>query len=74
MRQRRGWAGWAAIVIGLIEVLSAPFGTDSTPAGLLPYFWVLAVAGYYTFRPDRTQELVAGIAQPSLTTELPATR
>lgn len=68
------WAGWAAIVIGLTEVLSAPFGTDSTPAGLLPYFWVLAVAGYYTFRPGRARELVAGIAQPSLTSGLPATR
>lgn len=67
-------AGWAAIVIGLTEVLSAPFGTDSTPAGLLPYFWILAVAGYYTFRPGRARDLVPGIAQPSGTTGLPATR
>ncbi|MDQ6879120.1 MAG: hypothetical protein M3082_15805 [Candidatus Dormibacteraeota bacterium] len=68
------WAGWAAIVIGLIEVFSAPFGTDATPAGLLPYFWVIAVAGYYTFRPSRARELVTGIAQPSMTPGLPATR
>jgi hypothetical protein len=51
------WVGWAAIVIGLIEVLSAPFGTDATPAGLLPYFWVLAVAGYYTLRPGGGENL-----------------
>ena len=44
------WAGWAAILIGLAEVLSAKFGTDATPAGLLPYFWVLAIAAYYTLR------------------------
>lgn len=67
------WAGWAAIVIGLIEVLSAPFGTDATPAGLLPYFYVLVVAGYYTFRPGRPRELVAGFPQPAMSTGLPGT-
>jgi hypothetical protein len=68
------WAGWAAIVIGLAEVLSAPFGTDATPAGLLGYLWILAVGGYYTFQPGRARELVARTAQPSVTSGLPATR
>jgi hypothetical protein len=68
------WAGWAAILIGLTEVLSAPFGTDATPAGLLPYFWILAVAGYYTFRPGRARELVAATAQPSVASGLPTAR
>jgi len=68
------WTGWAAIVIGLLEVLSAPFGTDATPAGLLPYIWILAVAGYYTFRPGRARKVVSAIAQPSAATGLPVTR
>lgn len=68
------WAGWAAIVIGLAEMVSAPFGTDSTPAGLLPYFWILAVAGYYTFRPHRARQVVAGTTHPAVATELPAAR
>lgn len=67
-------AGWAAIIIGLIETLSAPFGTDATPAGLLPYLWILVVAGYYSIRPGRAREIVVGSSRPSLTTGLQATQ
>ena len=68
------WAGGVAIVIGLAQAASTPFGTDSTPAGLLAYVWLLGVAGYYTFRPARPRELARGSAQPPVASGLPATR
>jgi hypothetical protein len=36
------------------------------------YLWFMAVAGYYTFRPARVREVVAGTAQPTVATGLPA--
>ncbi|MDQ6879122.1 MAG: DUF4386 domain-containing protein [Candidatus Dormibacteraeota bacterium] len=47
------WVGWAAIITGLGSVVSVPLGSASTPAQLLGFLWILAVGGYYTFRPSR---------------------
>lgn len=65
------WAGWAAIVIGAIYVATLPFGPDATPAGLLGYLWLFAVAGYYTVRPGRPRKLDPGVSQASLARGLP---
>ena len=68
------WAGWAAFAIGLGVIASVPVGAASTPAQILAFLWFLVVGGYYTFRPGRTQEQVAGMTQRSVTTGVPATR
>lgn len=68
------WVGWAAVIIGVMQVALAPSGIDATPAGLLGYLWIIAVAGYYTFRPARERERVAGTAQPAVAAGLAATR
>lgn len=47
------WVGWAAIVIGVVYIVTLPLGIDASPAGLLGYVWLLAVAVFYTFRPGR---------------------
>jgi hypothetical protein len=59
------WAGWAAIVIGLGMAASAPLGAASTPAQILGFLWILAVGGYYTFRPSRQRESAAIANQQS---------
>jgi hypothetical protein len=65
------WVGWAAVAIGVIDVVTLPFGIDASPAGLLAYLWLFAVAVYCTFRPGR---VIAGItAKQSVTSGLPAT-
>jgi hypothetical protein len=64
------WVGWAAIIIGLFEVVSAPFGTDATPLSLLAYFWIVGVGAYYTFRPARTRDLGRAVAPASVAREL----
>jgi len=53
------WAGWAAIVIGLGMAASVPLGAASTPAQILGFLWILAVGGYYTFRPSRQRKSAA---------------
>jgi hypothetical protein len=68
------WAGWAALVIGVGMVASVPLGAASTPAALVGYLWILVIGGYYTVRPGLTREHVAGIARPSVTPGVPATR
>ena len=68
------WAGWAAIIIGLGSAVSVPLGAASTPAQLLGFLWILAVGGYYTFRPGRERQLVATAGQPSVAAGLAATR
>jgi hypothetical protein len=68
------WAGWAAIVIGLGMAASVPLGAASTPAQLLGFLWILAVGGYYTFRPGRQRQLVAGAGRQPVTSGLPAAR
>jgi hypothetical protein len=65
------WVGWAAIVIGVVHVVTLPFGIDATPAGLLGYLWLFAVAVYSTFRPVR--EVAAGAVKQSVASGLPAT-
>ena len=65
------WAGWAALAAGLTQFLPAPINTDLQP---VVFLWIVAVAGYYTFRPARPRELVAGNAQPTVATGLSAPR
>jgi hypothetical protein len=67
------WAAWVTIVIGVAQVVTSPFGSTATQAGILPYVWVLALAGYYTVRPARERAAVAGTAQSSVASGLPAT-
>jgi hypothetical protein len=62
------WAGWIAVVIGVGVVASVPVGAASTPAQILAFLWFLVVGGYYTFRPGRAGEQVAGMTQRSVTT------
>jgi cytochrome bd-type quinol oxidase subunit 2 len=62
------WVGWAAIIIGVIDVVTLPFGIDASPAGILGHLWLFAVAVFYTFRLTRTREFVAGPAQQSVAT------
>jgi cytochrome bd-type quinol oxidase subunit 2 len=62
------WAAWATILIGVAQVATSPFGLSSTPAALFPYAWILAVGAYYTFRPARERELVAGTPQGAVAT------
>ena len=66
--------GWAAVIIGLFAVVSAPFGTDATPLSLLAYVWIFGVGGYYTFRPGIARELEASASRASIGGGLPATR
>ena len=68
------WIGWAAIVIGVIYVVTLSFGVDATPAGILGYVWIFAVACYYTFRPTRKRQVVATADHQSVAAGLPATR
>jgi hypothetical protein len=68
------WAGWAAILIGVVQVLISPLGADTGPTGLLAYLWILGVAGYYTFRPDRMSDVVTAPQQSSIATGISATR
>ena len=63
------WLGWAAIIIGLFQMASAPFGTDATPFGLLAYVWILAVGGYYTFRPAANRDLAPAVGPASAAPE-----
>ena len=65
------WAGWAAIVFGVIDVLSLPVGIDATPLGLLGYVWIFAVAIYCTVRP--TARLEANTAKQPVASGIPAT-
>ncbi|HEX7263282.1 MAG TPA: DUF4386 family protein [Candidatus Dormibacteraeota bacterium] len=62
------WVGWAAITIGVIDLVTLPFGIDASPAGILGYLWLFAVAVFYTFRSARTREFVAGPVQQSVAT------
>jgi cytochrome bd-type quinol oxidase subunit 2 len=64
------WVGWAAIVIGVIHVVAMPLGIGASPAALLGYLWLVAVAVYYTFRPVR--EVAAGAVKQSVASGLPA--
>ena len=59
------WAGWAAVVIGVVYLVSTPFGIGASPAGLLGYLWILSVAGYYTVRPGIVRRVEPGDAIPS---------
>jgi hypothetical protein len=59
------WVGWAAIIIGLFQVGSAPFGTDATPLSLLAYVWILGVGGYYTLRPAANRDLAPAVGRAS---------
>jgi len=64
------WVGWAAIVIGVIDVATLPFGIDASPAGLLGYLWVFALAIYCIFRPGR--ETAAVTVKQSVGSGIPA--
>jgi hypothetical protein len=68
------WVAWAAVIIGVVQVVMSPLGIDSGPTQLLAYLWILGVAGYYTFRPTRQREVAAGAGQPSTSTALGAAR
>jgi hypothetical protein len=67
------WAAWATILIGASQVVTSPIGLSATPAALLPYGWILAVAGYYTFRPARDEAFDPSVSRPSVASGLPAT-
>jgi hypothetical protein len=59
------WVGWVAIVIGVFDVVTLPFGIDASPAGVLAYLFIFAVAIYSTFRPGRTVAPVVATRQPA---------
>jgi len=61
--------GWAAIIIGVFQMGSAPFGTDATPFSLLGYVWILGVGGYYTFRPPANRDLAPAVGRASAAPE-----
>jgi hypothetical protein len=63
------WAGWAALIIGVGTVASVPLGAASTPAQLLGFLWVLAVGGYYTFRPAAYRDLATAAVRASAAPE-----
>jgi hypothetical protein len=65
------WAGWVAIGIGVTYIVTLPLGIDATPAGLLGYVWLFAVAVFYTFRPGRAPAVAA--VKNSAGSGLPAT-
>jgi uncharacterized protein DUF4386 len=65
------WVGWAAIVIGVVYIVTLPLGIDATPAGLLGYVWLFAVAVFYTFRPGRATAVAT--ATRTVGSGLPAT-
>jgi hypothetical protein len=67
------WAGWAAIIIGLGIAALVPLGAVRTQAQILGYLWILAVGGYYTFRPGHLRDIVAGTTQTPVATGQPAT-
>jgi hypothetical protein len=67
------WVGWAAIVIGVIYVVTLSFGVDATPAGILGYVWIFAVACYYTFRPGGQRQVIANTDNHPVAVELQAT-
>jgi Domain of unknown function (DUF4386) len=67
------WVGWAAIVIGVIYVVTLSFGVDATPAGILGYVWIFAVACYYTFRPGVQRQVIANTGNHPVAVELQAT-
>jgi hypothetical protein len=73
-RSMSRWAGWAAIIIGVLYMVTLHFGVDATLIGLLGYLWILAVAGYYTFRPGRERQVVATAGHQSMAAGMPATR
>jgi hypothetical protein len=52
------FVGWAAILIGGIDIVTLPFGIDASPAGLVAYLFLFAVAVYYTLRPGRATATV----------------
>lgn len=69
------WTGWAAIALGVVQLL--PTQALPLPLAIGVQFLMevspVAVAGYYTLRPPaRPQEIVPG-AQPAVATELAAT-
>ena len=66
-------AAVATILIGLAQVVSSPIGLSTTPAAMLPYVWMIAVAGYYTFRPGQEPEAEPGLSRTQVATGLPAT-
>jgi hypothetical protein len=66
------WVGWVAIVIGVFDVVTLPFGIDASPAGVLAYLFIFAVAIYSTLRPAGTVGPVAASRQP-VGSELQAT-
>jgi hypothetical protein len=53
------WMGWAALVIGLGMAASVPLGAASTPAQILGFLWIMAVGGYYTYRPGHQRQSAA---------------
>ncbi|HVS49689.1 MAG TPA: DUF4386 family protein [Candidatus Dormibacteraeota bacterium] len=65
------WVGWAAIVIGVINLVTLPYGLDASPLGFLGYLWVFAVAIYCTLRPSRG--FVSVTAKQPVTSGLPTT-
>jgi Domain of unknown function (DUF4386) len=64
------WVAYAGIIIGVGSVVSVPLGEASTPAQLLGFLWLVAVAGYYTLRP---RTLVTRTAKQSLASGVAAT-
>ncbi len=68
------WAGWAAVVIGVGVVASVPVGAASTPTQILAFLWFLVVGGYYTVRPGRAREQVAGTTRRPVTAGVPVAR
>jgi hypothetical protein len=66
------WVGWVAIAIGVFDVVTLPFGIDASPAGVLAYLFIFAVAIYSTFRPGQAVAPVGAARQPA-SSELQAT-
>lgn len=66
------WLGWAAIILGVIDVVTLPLGIDASPAGLLGYLWLFVVACYCTLRPGQAREIDPVGAQVPVAGGLPA--
>jgi hypothetical protein len=67
------WVAWATILAGVAQLVTSPLGLAVTPAELLPYAWILAVAGYYTVRPGHEREVSPAGLQASVASSKPAT-
>jgi hypothetical protein len=61
------WAGWAAIVLGVTQLLPPSISQEGQ---LVATLWILVVAAYYSVRPTRTSNRLASTLNPAVGAEL----